>query len=460
MRLAEPISESGYFWLPEDPDTKWPGTLHISDRGEMKLDVIGPLGEPLDVSLGSGPLKRVVGIIKSSMVTLDNCYNIPRTIHFGGISQSVIKAQFAYIGVGYEPNEAVTFSRLDFSVEGLDEWLSITGLRVEHHWEAQGATIQYGPPTEVPIQLPGNIGLAFTFAWTLPSGVEVTKAEVTQKAYISLRSKDPRPIEDFLSLAFKITNFLCFAIDKTVYVDSVTAYSDELTTEIVEGQKRKIPVTIYYEGILPSEVRPRISWHDMLFQYRHVAQELEKVMTNWLANYEISEPAFNLYFASQSGAHRYIDGSFLSLAQGIETLHRRNSDKILMPESEFTQLVNVLLKACPNDKQKWLSGKLTYGNELSLRHRLTDMIDPFQPLYGSSTEGKAFISKVIDTRNYLTHYDKNLSAKAATGTDLWKLCMKLEVLFQLHFLRLMGLENEYIKHLVNQNYAMKEKLKN
>lgn len=424
----------------------------------MKLDIIGLLDEPINVSFGSGPLKRVVGIIKNSMVTLDNCYKNPRTINFGGISQSVIKAQYAYIGVGYEINEAITFSRLDFSVEGLDEWLSITGVKIEHQWETKSGTIQYSPPNEIQVQLPDGISLTFTFSWTLPGGGEITEAKITQKAYISLRSCIPRPIEDFLALVFKITNFLCFAIDKIVSIESVTAYSDELTTEFEEGQKRRVPVTIYYEGV-PTEVRPRVGWHNMLFQYGHIAQELEKVMTNWLANYEISEPAFNLYFASQSGAHRYIDGRFLSLAQGIETLHRRNSDRTLMPDSDFTHLVRALLEACPNDRREWLNGKLTYGNELSLRQRLSDMIDPFKHLYGSRHEEKTFISKVIDTRNYLTHYDKRLSEELADGSSLWILCMKLEVLFQLHFLRLMGLEIEYINHLISQNHAIKEKLK-
>lgn len=445
--------------MPEEPETKWPGTLHISDRGEVKLNLIGLLGKALDVALDRRSLKRVVGIIKNSMVTLDNCYYCTGSIHFGGIAQSVIKAQFAYIGAGYGTNEEITFSKLDFSLEGLDEWLSITGVKVEHHWDTKSATIQYSPPKEISLQLPGDFGLVFTFRWTLPGAGKIKEAGVTQRAYISLRSRNARPINDFLTLMPKISNFLCFAIDKTISIDSVRAYSEALTTEIGGGQKSKIPVSIYYESIPDSDVKPSISSHDMLFQYRHIAQELEKVLENWLANYEISEPAFNLYFAARSGAYRYIDGAFLSLAQGIETLHRRNSDKTVMPEGEFTQLVRMLLEVCPNNRKKWLDGRLTYANELSLRQRLNEMIEPFQHFFGSRSEAQKFISRIVDTRNYLTHYDKRLCASVKTGTDLWRLCMKLEALFQLHFLRLIGLEVQYINRLVDQNDSMKEKLK-
>jgi hypothetical protein len=88
MRLSEAITESGYFWLPEQPDIKLPGTLQISNGGKVKLDVIGLLEEPFAAAFQLGPFKRMVGVIKNSMVTLDKCYYIPGTIHFGGICNS------------------------------------------------------------------------------------------------------------------------------------------------------------------------------------------------------------------------------------------------------------------------------------------------------------------------------------------------------------------------------------
>ncbi|MBZ0157931.1 MAG: hypothetical protein K8I29_17170 [Alphaproteobacteria bacterium] len=85
------------------------------------------------------------------------------------------------------------------------------------------------------------------------------------------------------------------------------------------------------------------------------------------------------------------------------------------------------------------------------------MLEPFESLYGDSKARKHFIGKVIDTRNYLTHYDPKLAQQAANGEALWKLCMKLEALFQLHFLRLIGLDAEFIKKLANENHALQSK---
>ena len=196
----------------------------------------------------------------------------------------------------------------------------------------------------------------------------------------------------------------------------------------------------------------------MLFLYRDVVNEFEEILHRWLKNYETSEPAFNLYFASKSGAHKYLDGNFLSLVQGIETLHRRNSQETPMPEEEFSNLVDTILKNVPNDKKELIKEKLKYANELSLRKRLRKMIEPFRNFFGSSNGRQSFISKVASTRNYLTHYDSKLASEAASGKDLLMLYMKLEALFQLHFLRLIGIKDESISAIVEANRALRYKL--
>jgi hypothetical protein len=460
MRLSEPIEKSGYFWLPGNPADRLPGVLRISETGKATLEVIGIFGDTLAaLNDKNSNLNRVVGVIENgNLITLNRCFYKNRNISFGGLSKSTICANFVLSGFNYEEDEAITFSKLSFSMEGLDEWLSISGLRVEHNWDDRSASIHFTPPEEIALQLPEGIGLAFTFGWTVPSGINVTEAKITQKAYILLTSESLRPIKDFLSVVFKINNFLCFATDETVSLDSATGYSREITRDIGNGETREVPITIYYQSMPYSEVKPKVQWHNMLFRYGHVTNELERILTNWLANYETSEPAFNLYFASKSGTQKYLEGRFLSLVQGIETLHRRNSQETLMPENEFNDLVIAILKACPKDKQEWLNGKLKYANELPLRQRIKQMIHPFQDLYSSQKERKSFISKVIDTRNYLTHYDSELARKAASGEELWKLCMKLEALFQLHFLRLIGLDGESIDNIIKENYALRSKL--
>ena len=81
-------------------------------------------------------------------------------------------------------------------------------------------------------------------------------------------------------------------------------------------------------------------------------------------------------------------------------------------------------------------------------------VKPFRSWFGSKKETESFITKVVDTRNYFTHYDSSLATKAASGEDLWKLCQKLEALFQLHLLVLVGIDPKpIVEGLVVKGYS-------
>ena len=166
-----------------------------------------------------------------------------------------------------------------------------------------------------------------------------------------------------------------------------------------------------------------------------------------------------MYFASTSGSSKFLEWKFLSLIQGIEVLHRRSSSETEMKRDEFEGIVHRIVEIVPKDRKGWIESRLTHANELSLRKRIKSLIEPWDDLYGNSQERRSFISKVVDTRNYLTHYDSKSSQSELTeGEDLWKLCMKLEALFQMHFLQLIGMDIDSIKSMVNENRTLRNKL--
>lgn len=458
MQLSKPIEKPGFFWLPKEPRNRLPGVFRISESGEARLEVFC-LSDPIQflISEDQNP-NRIVGIIGNELITLDECTYGDRSLQ-GSVLISTIYAKRALIGFNYGKEEKITFSKIEFSVEGLDEWLPIFDLQGKYNSKdasIHDISIHYSPPKEISLNLPDGIRLKFIFLSNTYH--DRIKISINQKAYISLISEKLQPIEYFLELVFKVHNLLRFAIDETVLIDSITGYSNEITQELEEGKNSEVPIEIYYQSPLHSEERPEIHRSDMLFSYQEVADEFEEILTKWLENYDIYEPTFNLYFASVSSGQKYLEWKFLSLAQGIETLHRRSSQEMEMPEEEFRKIKKNVLKVTPNEKQEWLAVRLKYANELSLRKRIKQMIQPFKDLFGNGKERDSFIRKVVDTRNYLTHYDSGLETKAASGEDLWRLCMKLEALFQLHFLRLIGMNIESIKSIVNKNATLRDKI--
>jgi hypothetical protein len=196
----------------------------------------------------------------------------------------------------------------------------------------------------------------------------------------------------------------------------------------------------------------------MLFSYGTIRSNAKDVFNNWINAYEIIAPALSLYFSTKIGAQKYLEGKFLALAQGLETYHRRTSDEKAMDSNEFESLVAIIIEACPDQHVEWLKGRLTHGNEINLAKRLKRIIEPFKDKLGNSRERKSLLRKIVDTRNYLTHYNEDLKDSAAHGSELWGLCQKMEVIFQLHFLKVIGFGDKEISTVLENCYPLKQKI--
>ena len=165
-----------------------------------------------------------------------------------------------------------------------------------------------------------------------------------------------------------------------------------------------------------------------------------------------------MYFSVKTGAHKYIDGKFLALAQGLETYHRRTSTQMSMDEKAYQKLSAMLIDQCPEKHKQWLSGRLQHGNELSLAKRIKSIIEPFEDILGTSREQKNLIRSIVDTRNYLTHYVRTNKSMVAIRGELWVLCQKMEAIFQLHLLQVLGFSEPEVKSIFENSSELQQKL--
>ncbi len=445
MRIKEKIKKLGYFWLPSAPNRQVPGTLSISDGGKIELETIHRLGETR-TPFGGGR-KRVVGLIENDkIVTLDDCSykSIKGSI---GISKSLIRVNRAFTSVRYDEDEIPRFNSVKFSVEGIDEWVGITGFKEGFQREKETVSMSYQRPGDVSLNLNNGMQLLITFEWIPPGRISVRGARVSQKAYFKLISQEARKLNQFTSIAHKITTFLCFAMDQTVSLDGMSATSDNPRQDIGQDEMKMIPIDIYYPSWPYSTDEPDTN-QSKLFEFKEIQNDAESIINNWIEAYEQIAPSFNLYFLAKMGMQTYLEERFMALVQGLEAYHRRTSNQKQMDGAEFKELIDNLIDQCPQERKEWLKGKLQYGNEVSLRHRLKSLIEPFKEIIGDQKKQKELISRIVNTRNYLTHYDQSLELEAAQGDALWSLYLKMELLFQLHFLHLIGFNREEIDSIV------------
>ena len=133
---------------------------------------------------------------------------------------------------------------------------------------------------------------------------------------------------------------------------------------------------------------------------------------------------------------------------------KKENGKLKIYYEDYANVRYVLEKAIPDwvekDHKKSLKSRIEYGNEFSLRTRLKKIFDKYQENLSEFIENKnAFIEKVVDTRNYLTHYDKK--EKAAIGEELDPIIQKLKILLEICLLTELGFSTEEIKKLFSRN---------
>lgn len=459
MRITEPYKRSGYFWLPANPNRKIPGTLSVSDGGKIELEVVGLFEDDFAAFTDrDAKIDRIVGHVeKDGLVTLDNCFYLKKNFALVGIAKSLVHANLLLAGAAYEDGEQVTFDSVSFSIEGIDEWVGITGIDVEYGTDFRTATIRYAPPGAFGFDLKDGFRLHISFSYTLPGSPVTTEAKVTQRAYLRLSSLAARTLPEFMEVLHKLNYLLCLAVDATVAVQDVSATSDSLTREASDGRRLRVAIKVIYPS-LPFAAEPaKVSGDRMLFSFAHIRADAARIFNNWLDAYAVIRPSLGLYFSAATGSHKFLEGRFLALAQALETYHRRTSSETLMDTQLFRSLSALLLCACPKTSRRWLRGRLTHANEISLGTRIKRIIEPFREQIGNARERNRLIRQIVDTRNYLTHYSEDLESQALAGTELWDLCQKMEAIFQLLLLRQLGFSHDEISNVLVRNHKLKQR---
>ena len=402
MRIREPYKKFGFFCFADDPENEIPGILSVRDGGKAQLEVFS-LHRIFSLyrSVNKNP-QHIIGTAEGQgQVTLSNC-RCYSECHRRGIYKYIFQAKKTFVGCQYKENEKNQFNAFYFSVEGLHKW-------IPRNWAgAQLASIAY--------KMDNNISLSFQYAeeTRLEDNINCLTEHITQKACCKIFSKEAQDLDKFISISQKITQFLCFVMNDIVCIDEpVQITSDKMQKELSNKTKIPVYVKLYYPSRpfiknSPEDIQP-------LFMFKLIEHNMEQTINNWIKIYNTTHPALELYFSTQTGENRFLDARFLTLIQSIEAYQQRVSRKRLQTIESLTQFIRPF--------EKWISDK------------------------------NALIEKVINARNYFTHYNPKTeeTEKKKIYEKLPALYLKLETVFQMTLLKALGFDDAKIKSIMLNN---------
>ena len=455
----------GHWWLPEEPDRRVPGVLSIDRLRKSQLELIGHLGGELD-SLYAERYQRVLGIsTDGKLFTLMDCVVVNSTMSWHGSGSERLNVQFVYLGACYDSSDDILFDGFTVRYGNLENWMDNRSFRVETDRMSNEGRIHYVKPEPVALRYEDmelELITGFTHNWTN------TQQHLEERCSILVKPVDRQLAPtDIFKMTSRLRGFLTLAMGYSTEPVSITGQLRSSSSDSDEPT-RQTSVEMHYPIVRPQVGVREVRRHEMLLTLRDLGDRILQIIPRWLSVAEDLEPVVNLYFSALYNPLVYAENEFLALTQAAETYHRVRIGGRYIPDSEFMSgLYPALVEVIPSDTERGfrdslMQGKLRYANEFSLRRRLTELIrrlaDLDVPTFGNPCLARALVSKVCDTRNYLTHYDPVLRGSAAEGEELYSLTLRLRAMLEILLLQELGLEQDEIANLIRKNSGLRYRL--
>lgn len=202
------------------------------------------------------------------------------------------------------------------------------------------------------------------------------------------------------------------------------------------------------KGIL----QDKIPYDKTRFYWVEDQKSFEGSISRWFIMNEKISPSLRLLFDTYLPDYTLSENSFLNMAQALELFHRQYYP---IKESEiegFYQKVNRILGGIVNEAdRKHIKGIIgPYAHEKSLRKRIKECLVELKGTDIPDRIGgdKNFINKIVNNRNYYTHYDPKSTTVAVDLEILNRLTAKLKVILVGLLLKKLGYKDEFINKLI------------
>lgn len=451
--MIEEFEYEGIWWLPDKPEEQISGTLRFTPEEGAILDLIGSFRDIKDIDKKLKP-EIILGISSNGKnITLYKCFETKSTLSNRGFLTSSFYANLVFVGAHFERKEDIKFKKLSIHYSYLNEWVNVSGFDIPEFNHNKEVVIKFKPPEPIQASISKDYKILINFRYTFSPSMEMVA--IKQKTFLTIEPLEEKSFDEYRSIMYHLQNFLSLGIMKAVYPLTIEG-TTEVNKQMIKGKPCYPPIKIFYKlPEIPKATKTILPY--MLFTFRDISDRFESILKNWFEKADLLKPVYDLYFGTLYNPRMYLEHRFLSLIKAIESFHRIIHGGEYLSAEDYKPVYDSLIKAIPdcvrNDLKERLKEYLKYGREFSLRKRLKEMLDKYQEiLYKFIRNTNTFIEKVVNTRNYYTHHDKDLKEHSASGEELYHLTQKLKMLVEVCLLSELGFSSEEIKSLFLRRY--------
>ncbi|WP_040486967.1 HEPN domain-containing protein [Listeria grayi] len=419
------------------PDNKNPinGTLKKSEEGEYYLILFNSFDGILDNNLPDYPV--VQGVLSSGEeISLFDVLVIRTKFSLPGFPILECRVSYIYVGALYNSMKEIKISKAKISYKYLNYWINEKSITTIWIKETNEIITNYEMPKLKTFEF-DNMNLKFNFK-VKTTGDFYSNYELKQTGFIEFDFKEAAKVDDLLEEMNSFSDFLTLCYGELALKEQVLFYdsnSDEI--EFIYDVTQAVKIK-------------ELSEKDMFIKFSFIAEDFQNCYMNWKQKRELLRPTIS-YFVEAHERVFHIPMSFLKIVQALEAFSRRNRCNESMSKEKFGELQERLTSclAAEDDKQLVL-GMLS--NEPRLRKRLNDLFSEVNNIFNiPSKKRKSIINKIVNTRNYFTHFDNSLENKKMEPEEIIYISKYMKLVLRVILLKELDVSEELIEIRIKES---------
>jgi hypothetical protein len=445
--MERKFETKGYWWLPENEDNKIAGLLYESDDGRQYLELFGRF-EETSFSANVKKYNIINGFSsKGRYYTLFDTFVYNQTFNMPGFTNTTILVNIVFEDLLVNSPDEINFNSIFTTFQYLDDWILINGLKINAE-NVKKQNVTYFEPDALQYNINNIFTLCIRFK-AFPSTNAINTREITikQNIEIELVAKD-NTLEWFLEKLQALKYLLMLLMNnptKYLFLKGKSSKTDKI-------------VTIYFKQNNEIQLKDSIGILDILVQFDKIKDRFSDILNTWFSLYNNYKSSFILFFESIYLLKKLnLENKFLNIIHSLESYHRKNqsySNSYMGKEEYLSTIYKDLTKHIPTDLEEdfkeALKSKLKYGYEYSLRRRIKELFHLNNEFISGFIINSDILQKeIIETRNYLTHYDEKTNF-VRDGNYLFDLCEKIKVVFIILLLFELNFSISDIKILIEE----------
>jgi hypothetical protein len=272
------------------------------------------------------------------------------------------------------------------------------------------------------------------------------ETRLTNQSRFTLEFNNPATLQTVIGSVRSLGNLLALLMDEPVLPTGI-----RLTMQLEPtGPDVFANYVVPPRATLPKKKRQ----FEMLLSFDDLRQTntAATLFNNWFQKEQVLRPVYDLLLSTLYSRGQYVQSTFLSLTQALESFHRKVYEGQYVSKNEYSDIKKTLIDAIPVGIDPKLSEKLStmmqFGNELSLKSRLEYLFagirrDHLDNLSGTDDHPR-FIRSLADVRNYLTHYEGKKPSILESPVEMYNLNRRVTALLLTLLFKYLGVPEDFV----------------